>query len=423
MAPGEEIIENTLCLVRSPEAYVENVKKPAAVDVYVYGLSAKQNDTAFAAFFCSRTHLTADQCAKFLLLHDTAIFQDISISEAVDPIRQIEGQGLVAAINGLANPRYYLKQFKKFSAHGRFVWTWNWPAAIFTGLWQVFRSLWIKATLYFIVFSVFVVAAYFLPFGGSAYVAVAAWLLSFIIYGAVSNYDYYLKKARGENFWPAFSYHRFKGVFWVLIGVGAVASLLFFGNFVRQSMKVVEQFQKNIFSTGESMTVEGITCTPPAGWQIVKDIPGSLPQPMGSPVMFFPRDGAGDGLAGPLLLFVKKPPKGKSYTSMDQKEIVKLTLPLRQSFNNPLFRLMGVKITQTPFQTIKIAGHSWMRSEEVLRLGGSIEDPTVKSEIYYTVGNDRFVMLTQQASSTRAGEKSAAEIFAATIRFDREGSV
>jgi len=64
-----------------------------------------------------------------------------------------------------------------------------------------------------------------------------------------------------------------------------------------------------------------------------------------------------------------------------------------------------------------------MRSEEVLRLGGSIEDPTVKSEIYYTVGNDRFVMLTQQASSTRAGEKSAAEIFAATIRFDREGSV
>ncbi len=114
----------------------------------------------------------------------------------------------------IANPKYYLKQFKKFDENnGKFCFTWNWAAAIFNWIWQLCRNLLAKFFLYAIVFGLLSLLIPYLPIEIMMIGSIGLWILGFVFFGVVGNYDYYLKKRHNENLWPIFPFAKFKWVF------------------------------------------------------------------------------------------------------------------------------------------------------------------------------------------------------------------
>ena len=80
-------------------------------------------------------------------------------------------------------PEYYQKKFQEFEDNGgSFKATWNWPAFLVAALFYMYNGLWGKAAL------LIVVSLLFFPI---------AWLYA----GIAFNYDLYLYKVKGKNFW------------------------------------------------------------------------------------------------------------------------------------------------------------------------------------------------------------------------------
>lgn len=83
---------------------------------------------------------------------------------------------------------YYRHQFRKFEGNdGNFAPTWNWPAFFFGPFWYLYRGMWAKALI------LFVMAA---ASGGVMWVFAIGW-------GAVvGNYDYYLLEKESTQLYP-----------------------------------------------------------------------------------------------------------------------------------------------------------------------------------------------------------------------------
>lgn len=82
---------------------------------------------------------------------------------------------------------YYRRVFHRFDQnHGRFLATWNWAAFIFAPFWYLAKGMWLKALL---MFGILILT------GG---LAVA---LVWIYCGAFGNWDYYLLRRQGKQFY------------------------------------------------------------------------------------------------------------------------------------------------------------------------------------------------------------------------------
>jgi hypothetical protein len=88
-------------------------------------------------------------------------------------------------------PPYYQQKFQLFEQNnGQYKWTWNWPGFLFSAFWYLYKGMWGKAL---IMFAVGIVLAIFLPkyTGFLIPIWAATW----------GNYDYYLFRKYGEQFW------------------------------------------------------------------------------------------------------------------------------------------------------------------------------------------------------------------------------
>jgi len=92
-----------------------------------------------------------------------------------------------AQVQKVVGNRYYQLVFSFFEAHGgKFILSWNWPAFLFGVLWYLFKGMWAKALLMFLLG---------LLFGGE--IAPLLWLYA----GLCGNWDYYLLKVKKTQFW------------------------------------------------------------------------------------------------------------------------------------------------------------------------------------------------------------------------------
>jgi hypothetical protein len=88
--------------------------------------------------------------------------------------------------------QYYKDKFAEFNTEG-FKVTWNWPAFFFTIFWYMWKGMWMKSLVYFIIWcAVLPVASVLGPF---------APLPVSIALAMLGNYDYYLLKIKGKSLW------------------------------------------------------------------------------------------------------------------------------------------------------------------------------------------------------------------------------
>ena len=81
---------------------------------------------------------------------------------------------------------YFGRQFAQFDHKGGYVVTFNWVPFVIAPVWYIYKGMWGKAFLLMVIFHVS---------GGLA--APLLWCYA----GFVGNYDYYLKKAKGTQWW------------------------------------------------------------------------------------------------------------------------------------------------------------------------------------------------------------------------------
>lgn len=99
------------------------------------------------------------------------------------------GEGAAGSGEATLTPEeaYYREVFRRFDRNlGRYEATWNWAAFLFGPFWYLAKGLWLKALL---------MLGILLLTGGLAFVLV--WVYC----GAFGNWDYYLLRRQGKQFY------------------------------------------------------------------------------------------------------------------------------------------------------------------------------------------------------------------------------
>lgn len=328
------------------------------------------------------------------------------------------------ATSDIANPEYYLKQFKKFDENdGKFCITWNWAAAIFNWIWQLCRSLRAKWIVYGIVFTSLSFLIQYLPIEFMMHGMIALWVFGFVFYGCVSNYDYYLKKKHNENLWPWLPWTKFKWPFWI----AALFFALVWGSFVAKGFTwmgtTTQRLLNPVLATGQSYKVDSIRYTPIKGWQMLGRMPQMMPGiRMKNEQLFLIGDHSGMGTPKPdrfgqVALFIGWPKKGERFESLEQEEVKKMVDSTYSAQSNPMFKIMSVESTVSMPESIDINGRKWLKAHHAFGFKG--QDEGVMSIAYYTIGADRLIMLSfSGASAEKQWASRQLEEFASTFEFD-----
>ncbi len=326
------------------------------------------------------------------------------------------------ATSGIANPNYYLKQFKKFDQNnGRFCFTWNWSAAFFNWIWQLCRNLWAKWLVYTIAFASLSFLVQYLPIEFMIIGSIGLWIFGFIFYGCVSNYDYYLKKTRNENLWSIFPYARFKWLFWVLVLLTVSGWIFYTAQNMKAMSKIAQSMSHPVPTTGETYEADGIKYTPPKGWQIL----GQFPQPMPgirikNEKLFLISEVDEKGQQksnkfGQVTLFIGWPKKGQKFESLDQEEIKKMIGTTSSFQKNPMFKIMPFEAEAAEPEYVTLNDRQWLKTYQAFGPKGQADK--VMSMTYYTVIANRLIVLGINGS---AAEKNWAseqiEKFATTFK-------
>lgn len=187
------------------------------VDCHIYPDENDKKNSEFIYLLIQQREWHREQVIDHLERNEVVVLLHQERKKAIDFLRQCEEMGIIGSLGPLKTP--YAHKFKQFK--GRYRLTWNWHAALFQWFWLVRKGLWQKAALYFwIAWALYKILPYPLPIviGGFAF-----------YFGLQGNYDYYLKKVKGEIFWPKLPY-KFLGVpFWI-------AFLVFFGQRIYLSL-------------------------------------------------------------------------------------------------------------------------------------------------------------------------------------------
>ena len=375
-------------------------------------------------------------CKKCGKRYDNTWKQCLSCSEQL--VEDVSAEGMTApktnkSTSDIANPEYYLKQFKKFDDNnGKFCFTWNWAAAIFYWIWQLCRNLWAKCAIYMIVYTTigFLIPYFLAPYTGFKIFIIspiAIWVLGFIFYGCVSNYDYYLKKRHNENLWPTFPFARFKWVFWTIVALAVGGWAFYTAHNMNAMGKVVNSMANPIATTGEAYEVDGVKYTPPKGWQILGQLPQTMPGlRMKNEKLFLTRELNEKGEQksnkfGQIALSIGWPKKGEKFESLDQNEVKKMIGLTSSAQKNPMFKIMPVESQTSEPESVEINGRKWLKTYNTLGFKGQPDG--IISLTYYTVGANRLVMLSLNGTSTEK-EWAAKQIenFAATFEFEEAQS-
>jgi hypothetical protein len=394
----------------------------SSVEVYLHDLESKKSDGTFLEFFSKVSGWTSEQARAFLSENDTAVFRDRTPDEAVALVQDFQQLGVIGSIGKLHNARYYIALFKKFHAQGgRFLWSWNWAAALLSGLWQLFRGLWVKFVVYTFALMFLSLMLQVAPLRLQGTLAFIFWVAGVVFYGCVSNYDYFLKKTRDEALWSRFSYRRYWPIVWIVTAVLAVSFIFWQGWTIRKGVELSAKMNELSVATNQSIDSDGITFVPLAGWAVVSDIPTGLFQNVDTTVVMMrdvveePGKPRTQKLLGQLILSVHSPKSDQSFYSLEQEEVREIIEPLAKGYDQLIFKLLFKDLESQEPLHVDIGIQRWALIENVIQFKGSPQS-TFQNLIYYTVTNGKLIVMYCQVTSENSQRAQALiEEFASTL--------
>lgn len=237
---------------------------------YIYPTPSDKIRNEFIDLLAKEANLDREKVVEFMNENNQYVFKNIEKDRALSIISEFEKIDIIGSIGTLN--KYHQKKFKKFK-HG-FVPNWNWAAAIFSWTWLLFKGLWGKIAIYsmawFILETMFPKALfelfaspnsfiYLVTFGGITYL------------GMFGSYDYYLKKVKGEAFWPLMPYVKYKLPFWIVF-------LVFIGGSLAYPLIDLNTYATNLESNKVSSFAQDnfVFDTFPERWTVYQNPPASF---------------------------------------------------------------------------------------------------------------------------------------------------
>jgi hypothetical protein len=311
--------------------------------------------------------------------------------------------------------KYFRDVFAKFDS-GEII-SWNWFAAIFQMAWYLFKGQWPKLFLYGILFWSLERAALYLElYAISSY----AWIFTFIYFGLMANYDYYLHKVKNENFWPAMPYKKLKGLFWSVV-VLVLAYNLFYSGFrsAQAIMSFVQQNKPGMVTSLDAGTVKFGKV--PDQWIVYKDPPEGFSVKLSRPTgegfsenmdyVAFPGtrvigyivEGNDPGKAiykGIIAVIENKPKFGKGFVSPRDEKVLK-KIKIFAGIGEPPFYMQWMKkwfnSEQAEVAYLDISGREWGNIRNTMKMKFMGKDLVFYIDLYWTVKDGSVVSVISES--------------------------
>lgn len=301
--------------------------------------------------------------------------------------------------------KYFQDTFAGFDS-GKSVLSWNWFAAIFQLIWYLFKGMWPKVFLYGVI--LWALPKIALEFEIFSFEAIL-WILAFLYFGAMANYDYYLCKVKGELLWPKMPYKKLKVLFWIFIIVtmAYAGTAAVFNSIIAEPEKLV---------TFESDGVK-FTCTS-GQWSVHKDPPhlstvkvpgfseGGLSDFLvykafrGTKFLGYILEDAGkEKIYKGLVAFIEyKPAFGKRFTSLQDRSVVDRAKMLTGAGKMPKFMGGWITTGSQEAKYLDFAGQRWGLIENDIGINfGSENKMKLCLAAYWTIVNGKAIFVVTES--------------------------
>lgn len=299
--------------------------------------------------------------------------------------------------------KYFQSIFTKFDT-GRSIFSWNWFAAIFQLIWYMFKGMWPKVFLYgIILWAILKISGALELFSSNVFL----WVIAFIYFGAMANYDYYLYKRKNEFFWPKIQYKKLKIPFWLI-----TASIILYSGIAALISGTMEPEALGSYASDRIKFGNA-----PAQWIVYKDPPHlfSLSTPdvegddttglltytafRGTKFMGYivEEQEKGKVYKGLIALIENKPIFFKKYNSVRDDAVINKAKMLAGEGKMPswLNRWMSAKALDIEY--LNFAGQEWGCTRNTMELNYGGKKTTLYMTTYWTVADGKAIYVISES--------------------------
>jgi hypothetical protein len=196
------------------------------------------------------------------------------------------------------------------------------------------------------------------------------WICTSIFSGMVSNYDYFLKKTKNENWWPSLPYQKYKYVFLplflVIVGVWLHTSIF---PFVKMAVKFSTLSQRHSVSDGTPIRFNDFNVTPPVGWDVYADWPTENE----AKIALYQKN------VSSLQVTVFSPKKNKPFASLESPVVKYVAM-------EEMKKKVRRGVSHIPVNPIQISGQKWIKAN------GKTRRPINNQVLFhYTLKNGKLI--------------------------------